>query len=160
MPMVMIPLAGGRPIVLEKAIIFFGRGAECDVVLTASRKVSRKHCCVAQIEDYHVVRDLGSMNGVRVNDQLVDTEQRLSAGDEVWVGDVGFRLQFVEAPQAGAANAKSKKPAPVVDPRYLSLDIPVVIPEEGAPFGGDAKRPRKGIPSDEIIEIGDDDIIE
>ena len=74
MPLVLVPLNGDRPVPLDKAIVFFGRGQECDVILTNSRKVSRRHCCVAQIDDHYIVRDLGSMNGVRINGKLVKQE--------------------------------------------------------------------------------------
>ena len=52
---------------------------ECDVVLTGSRKVSRKHCCIAQIDDHFVVRDLGSLNGLRLNGAQVEREALLQA---------------------------------------------------------------------------------
>ncbi len=39
----------------RQPIVFFGRAPECDVVLLDSRKVSRKHCCIAQIDDHFVI---------------------------------------------------------------------------------------------------------
>src|SRR5687767_12718179 len=98
MQMVLTPLGGGEPIVLDKAILLIGRQPDCDVVLTGSRKISRKHCCIAQIHDYFVVRDLGSMNGVRVNGVKIDREAKLRAGDEVTIGDVEFRIELADIP--------------------------------------------------------------
>lgn len=135
--MILVSLDDGAPIVLNKAVIFFGRSHECDVILTHSRKVSRKHCCVAQIDDSYVVRDLGSMNGVRVNDRKADPELPLNVGDELWVGDVGYRFQpnatngkAVQSP----VEIKDDPKARFVMPLYESMDHPVAIPEEGEDF--------------------------
>ena len=88
----LIPLDNGTPIKIDKTIILIGRHPDCDIVLTNSRKISRKHCCLAQIDNRLVIRDLGSMNGVWVNGQRVRRQNDLSIGDEVSVGDVSFRL--------------------------------------------------------------------
>ncbi len=88
---------GSAPVALDKAVVLFGRQSDCDVVLLNSRKVSRKHCCIAQINGEFVIRDLGSMNGIRVNGRQVEKESRLAIGDEVFVGDVGYRLAAVDA---------------------------------------------------------------
>ncbi len=164
MPMVLVPIAGGRPIPLDKAIIYFGRAPGCDVVLANSRKVSRKHCCVAQIDNYFVVRDLGSMNGLRVNDQQVQKESRLKIGDELWVGDVGYLLQAFSAEQAknlkSIQKSKQKQKPVMIDPKYLSMDIPVAIPDESREFLVEESMHQKSIPDDEIIELNDDDILD
>lgn len=193
MQMVLKPLNGGEQIVLDKAILLFGRQPDCDVVLTGSRKVSRKHCCVAQIHDYFVVRDLGSMNGVRVNGVRVDREAKLKAGDELTIGDVDFRLEMAEVakrqPRAGKSvwvgnpdDGVRRAPSHLV-----SRDIPIAIPESDADFVIDEddaeetlpvsrkpskaktkskpkaaskkSKPRHKSSDDEVIVLGDDDII-
>lgn len=176
MTMILIPVEDGEPILLDKAITFFGRHPDCDVVLINSRKVSRKHCCIAQIDNDYVVRDLGSMNGVRVNGDAIKKESRINAGDEVWVGDVGYRLGVATSEQVKAACSVAKSDAPDprvrrVSPDMLSKDVPVAIPEEGADFvveetrrnvqAPTAKKPKqpRHDESDEIIVLGDDDII-
>jgi FHA domain len=183
MPMHLVPLTGGPAIPIDKPILFFGRQPECDVVLLNSRKVSRKHCCIAQIDDHLVVRDLGSMNGVRVNDKPVTKECRIAVGDEVYIGDVGYRLEVRAAekkpplqPSKKGAGAISFKPAapkapvgkPVrrVDPKFLSQDLPVAIPDEELDFiveetqrkinPAKLKRPKE----EDAIELEDIDIIE
>lgn len=171
MPAILTPLDEGEPVSLDKAIVFFGRHPDCDVVLTQSRKVSRKHCCIAQVHDYFVVRDLGSMNGVRVNGKPAGKEARLKLGDEVWVGDVRYRLEIGKIEKKPAA----ERPDPGVrrvDPDLLSRDVPIAIPEEGQDFVVEETRPKlkkqspapgKQRPSkrdDEIIVLGDDDIID
>jgi pSer/pThr/pTyr-binding forkhead associated (FHA) protein len=86
------PKTGGPPIPLDKAVLFIGRHPDCDVRLTGSQKVSRRHCCIAQVNDRWVVRDLGSMNGVTINGQKIVREADLKKGDELQIGDVGFTI--------------------------------------------------------------------
>ena len=81
---------GGARVPLDKAVLFFGRHPECDVRLGTSPKVSRRHCCIAQVDDRWVIRDLGSLNGVSVNGKRVRREADLKPGDVLMVGDVEF----------------------------------------------------------------------
>ena len=178
----LIPLDGTNPIPVDKPILFFGRHPDCDVVLVNSRKVSRKHCCLAVIDNYLVIRDLGSMNGLRVNGQPVRKEARVNVGDEFHVGDVGFKVELanLDRRRAGggaaaggagtgdpsAAKAKPKVP-PKVDARFLSQDLPVAIPEELVEFAVEetqkrmqAPRAKKASDSDEVIELRDSDVVE
>ncbi len=90
MPAHLLSLTDGPSILIDKPILLFGRHEECDVQLN-SKKVSRRHCCVAQVNDYLVVRDLGSTNGVRVNGKRV-TEGRLVPGDELQVGNFKYQV--------------------------------------------------------------------
>ena len=89
MPAHLLSLTDGPSVLIDKPILLFGRHQECDVQLN-SKKVSRRHCVVAQVNKYLVVRDLGSTNGVRINGQRV-TEGKLLPGDELMVGN--FRYQ-------------------------------------------------------------------
>lgn len=86
------PLGKGRPVLLDKPILFVGRHPECDIVLLNSRKVSRKHCCLAQINNGYQVRDLGSTNGITINGKRVEKGAKIKIGDEVIFGDVEFQL--------------------------------------------------------------------
>ena len=156
----LVPRRSGQTIVLDKAIVVIGRNPDCDVVLIDSRKVSRVHCCVAQVDANYVIRDLGSMNGVRVNGSKV-REARIMIGDEISIGDADFVLETPE--RAGALRAdirhrevppraeRSRKRDPERRPREelprdprparphrlnpkqnlnLSQEFPVAIPEE------------------------------
>jgi predicted component of type VI protein secretion system len=118
MAVYLVPLAGGRSIVVDKAVVFVGRHPDCDVVITHSRKVSRKHCCVCQVNETFVVRDLGSMNGIRVNGKRVKKEARIGFGDELSIGDVPFKLQKTKpetpksaAPKGAVLGSKASRPA-------------------------------------------------
>jgi len=85
----LLSLADGPSILLDKPILLFGRHQECDVQLN-SKKVSRRHCVLAQVESYLVIRDLGSTNGVRINGKRV-VEGKIVPGDELVIGN--FRYQ-------------------------------------------------------------------
>lgn len=188
MLMHLVPMSNGPLIPLDKPIVFFGRAPECDVVLLDSRKVSRKHCCIAQIDDHFVIRDLGSMNGVRVNGKPVSREARINPGDEVHIGDIGFRMELrnpekrgdpKKKPSAPGAVKASVKAAPAkappvkapsipsrrVDPLMLSQDLPVAIPDEDEfgveePARRPSSKPKKRQADDEILELDDIEIIE
>ena len=147
----LVPLDPGSCLIpLEKAIVLIGRQADCDVSLTHSRKVSRKHCCVAQVNTSFVVRDLGSTNGVFVNGSRVRKEAGLSFGDELAIGDVRFRLQ-AEAPSSkvGAKKANdarqtyedpalAQQVARPLQAAPMNRDIPVALPEMGQDFAVEA----------------------
>jgi pSer/pThr/pTyr-binding forkhead associated (FHA) protein len=147
----LVPLDPGLCLIpLEKAIVLIGRQADCDVSLTHSRKVSRKHCCVAQVNTSFVVRDLGSTNGVFVNGSRVRKEAGLSLGDELAIGDVRFRLQ-AEAPSSKQSlkrpvdnkqtyedPALAQQLARPLATAPMSMDIPVALPEMGQDFAVEA----------------------
>lgn len=152
---ILVPLAGGAPIVLTKAVMFFGRGNECDIILTNSRKISRKHCCVAQINETYVVRDLGSMNGVRVNGQRAAPELPLEEGDELLIGDVGFRFQAGVQKTVVAPATTEKKG--LIDRKMMNSDIPIPIEDEDVEFQVEATGAHPMIQSDEIHLIAEDE---
>src|SRR5947209_5894580 len=110
MPAQLLALTDGPSILLDKPILLLGRHPECDIQLN-SRKVSRRHCCIAQVRDYLVVRDLGSTNGVRINGDRV-LEGKLRAGDELTVGNFKYQLCWdVPAASVAASVPAAKKPA-------------------------------------------------
>ena len=90
MPAHLLSLTDGPSILIDKPILLFGRHEECDIQLN-SKKVSRRHCCVAQVHDYLVVRDLGSTNGVRINGARV-VERKLTPGDELQIGNFKYQV--------------------------------------------------------------------
>jgi pSer/pThr/pTyr-binding forkhead associated (FHA) protein len=109
MPFHLLSLTDGPSVLVDKPILLFGRHEECDVQLN-SKKVSRRHCVLAQVHDYLVVRDLGSTNGVRINGQRV-AEGKLRAGDELQVGN--FKYQVCSDP---LGRSKEQPPADAYRP--------------------------------------------
>lgn len=94
-------LGEGPSILVDKPILLFGRHEECDVQLN-SKKISRRHCCLAIVNDYLVIRDLGSTNGVKINGKRVQ-EGKLHAGDELQIGSFKYQI---------AGEIRPLKPAP------------------------------------------------
>jgi predicted component of type VI protein secretion system len=100
MPAQLLALDNGPSILLDKPILLLGRHPECDIQID-SRKISRRHCCIAQVSDYLVVRDLGSTNGIRINGIRV-VEGRLTAGDELTIGNARYKVTWDAVPVPAA----------------------------------------------------------
>ena len=111
-----------------------GRGETCDLQLR-SEEISREHAEIIRLWDGVVVSDLGSKNGVRVNDVVVSGRRRLRDGDLIQIGPATLRLsdpadrylrdfeayapqvpptedEAVPAPAAATAAPASAAPAP------------------------------------------------
>jgi predicted component of type VI protein secretion system len=139
MPAQLLALTDGPSILLDKPILLLGRHGECDVQLN-SRKVSRRHCCVAQVHDYLVVRDLGSTNGVRINGHRV-AEGKLRAGDELTIGNFRYQV-YLEAPSSSVHSGTTpppkpgeKRSAPADEARLEEADEPVPLDDATAAPG-------------------------
>ena len=91
MPAQLIALTDGPNILLDKPILLLGRHPECDVQIE-SRKISRRHCCIALVNDHLIVRDLGSTNGIRINGIRVQ-EGSLRANDELTIGNSRYKVR-------------------------------------------------------------------
>jgi hypothetical protein len=110
MPPQLVAFPEGFRIAIDKPIMLFGRDAECDIRFD-SRKISRRHCCLAHVGDQLIVRDLGSTNGIRVNGVRV-LEGYLRSGDELTVGSHRYQVVWdAAAAQAQEAPAASSVPA-------------------------------------------------
>lgn len=86
----LVALDEGPDIMLDRAMVVVGRHPACDTRLDSLR-VSRRHCCMIQENGEVVVRDLGSTNGIRINDQRVEMG-RLKPGDILSIAHIRFRL--------------------------------------------------------------------
>jgi predicted component of type VI protein secretion system len=129
MPAQLLALSDGPSILLDKPILLLGRHPECDIQLN-SRKVSRRHCCVAQVHDYLVVRDLGSTNGVRINGERV-VEGKLRSGDELTVGNFRYRVAWDGSDAQPPPNVEPPKHAtlPLADKDLENAEEPVELDE-------------------------------
>jgi pSer/pThr/pTyr-binding forkhead associated (FHA) protein len=120
----------GPSIVLDKPILVVGRHPDCDVMID-SKKVSRRHCCLAMVNGTLVVRDLGSTNGVRINGQRVD-EGRVKIGDEVTIANISYKLQRGDASEPGKLDsvaAPEAAPKAMPSPDDDDDDI-LIMPED------------------------------
>ncbi len=85
----------GRRFALNRPSMVIGRSVESDIVLPFPQ-VSRRHARVFSEGDQFVVEDLGSANGVTVN-QVPVRRKVLQHGDEISLG--AFRLLFFNSRQ-------------------------------------------------------------
>jgi hypothetical protein len=145
MPAHLVALTDGRVIQVDKGILVVGRHAECDVQIL-SPKISRLHCCLAQVGEFLVVRDLNSTNGIRINGVRM-IEGRLGVGDELAIGTHRYQvrgdgLAVGGAPPRAAADkppGKPKRKGATVN-ELESCDEPVPLQEPDAPFRKKAKK--------------------
>lgn len=84
----------GESFVLMGNRIVIGRGEKADIKINDA-KASREHCEVTKVGMNWVATDLGSQNGILVNDKKV-TQQQLNEGDKLIVGQTVFKFAKVE----------------------------------------------------------------
>lgn len=84
----------GESYVLMGNRIVIGRGEKTDIKINDA-KASREHCEITKVGDKWVATDLGSQNGVLVNDKKI-TQQSLGEGDKLIVGQTVFKFAKVE----------------------------------------------------------------
>ncbi len=157
MPAQLVALNEGPSIWLDKPILLVGRHPECDIQID-SRKISRRHCCIAQVSDYLVVRDLGSTNGIRINGVRV-TEGRLKPGDELTIGNHRYRVHWDSIAPPGAANRQIKDTLrahnqPVDDALLEECDDPIPLAEPFSPVpAAPPKKPEESIILPDKLEL-------
>ena len=78
-------LTDGRRVLVPPSGAVLGRSRECDIVLDDAG-VSRRHAQISPTEDGWVLSDLGSTNGVRVNDRALRGTHELRLGDRIEMG--------------------------------------------------------------------------
>jgi predicted component of type VI protein secretion system len=162
MPAQLLALDGGPSILLDKPILLLGRHPECDIQIE-SRKISRRHCCIAHVNDYLVVRDLGSTNGIRINGDRVN-EGRLDEGDELTLGSHRYRVTWRDVPEPPPRPAPAlatqpspqRPPDPGEDDMLEECEDPVPLAEPGGPRpapprAADPPPPERPKPSSRIL---------
>lgn len=145
---VLVALTDGPDLILDKPILMVGRHQECDIQIE-SRKVSRRHCCFALVNDALHVRDLESTNGVRVNGARVQ-ESQLQPGDEVTLGNLRYRVTWEDMPHSPVVSRHHSEPAlpgsamdpPGEDDVLESCDLPIPLAESSR-FGDAVPLARK-----------------
>jgi DNA-binding winged helix-turn-helix (wHTH) protein len=99
----LVPLADGENLL--------GRALD-GVIAVPSSKASRRHARIVVSPGNAVIEDLGSRNGTRVNDALIDRPVTLTHGDRIRVGPAV--LVFCVA---GVSGSTSEETGPVLDSR-------------------------------------------
>lgn len=93
MPLLLKPLGWqGKALVMADEPISIGRHPENTIRITDDR-ASRHHCVISP-DGYgrHLLKDLGSRNGTKVNDQRLTEEVFLEAGDVVKIGGLEWEV--------------------------------------------------------------------
>ncbi|MCA9083774.1 MAG: FHA domain-containing protein [Planctomycetaceae bacterium] len=145
---VLQPVNDGKLIIIDRAVVLVGRSSDCDAIISASQKISRRHCCLVQVDDQYYVRDLGSMNGVWLNGERVIRECRMSSGDRLSIGDVEFLFHpnvKIESKKNAAAAQANVAPDPSDEPTLA----PQAKPSPPRP------RRRNTGSMDDVIPLGD-----
>jgi predicted component of type VI protein secretion system len=91
MPARLRALAEGPDILLGRSLLLVGRHPDCDVRLPSIR-ISRRHCCLIEVDGVVIVRDLGSSKETLINGRQVE-EGRLRPGDELSIANLRYRLE-------------------------------------------------------------------
>lgn len=125
---------------LGEMITRIGRAAENEIALDDG-SISTFHAEIHPDGERHVLKDLGSTNGVRVNGERV-TEARLADGDLLRFGNLRARYLGVAAP-AGKTGA----PAPPPTAQQPAAKVPA----EAKPLGFGPKKATRS--PDKIIAI-------
>jgi predicted component of type VI protein secretion system len=156
MPPQLVALTEGPSILLDKPILLIGRHQECDIQIP-SRKISRRHCCIAQVNDHLVVRDLCSTNGIRINGVRVN-EGNLNAGDELTIGNFKYEVRLndkgepvAEAPRGEARpgirqDLAGHSPFESMDQPIALKDLSALIPEGIVPLAPGINPPPENAP--------------
>lgn len=149
----LLSLSDGPSLLLDKPVLLVGRQEECDIQLN-SRKVSRKHCVIAQVGESLIIRDLGSTNGVRINGVRVENGM-LRTGDELAIGNFRYKVHVDQhrevrpAPKSPVATVSGspREHAMSEDDLLEAADEPVPLPEP-IPNHGSNNRPPNQRPAD------------
>ena len=124
MPLLLVALDGGPDILAGREPIIVGRHPHCDVRLRSIR-VSRRHCCLTEVDGEVAVRDLGSTNGTLINGRRVEAG-RMRPGDELSIAHLRYRLEQGQADRASTADSRP------------GLRLDTASPSGMSPFDGSA----------------------
>lgn len=83
----------GKQFIIYRSPTIIGASPKCDITLARDKGVAPQHLSVSQLGARHVLADLGSPTGTRVNGQPV-TSRTLRSGDRIMVGQT--TMQYAE----------------------------------------------------------------
>jgi serine phosphatase RsbU (regulator of sigma subunit) len=100
------PLRGDR--------VVLGRARDCDLILP-DVLLSRRHAELVRVEGGWLLRDLGSLNGTRLNGARLEKDVRLQDGDVVEVADWALAYRDAELPSDPNASVADARLRDVTD---------------------------------------------
>lgn len=89
----LVPIGGGDPIPLIRPTLTVGRRQSCDICL-AFPNVSALHCELAFKDGHWSIRDLGSTNGLKVNNSRVQ-KKVLHPKDVITIAKRKYTIEYV-----------------------------------------------------------------
>jgi pSer/pThr/pTyr-binding forkhead associated (FHA) protein len=104
---------------LARNVTVIGRRDDCDLRIPLPT-VSRRHCVLSLNKDSMQLRDLGSRSGTFVNDQQVDGQTTVKAGDYLRIGPLTFVCQIDGKPEKIVPPKKAAPPAAKAKPKSKS----------------------------------------
>jgi pSer/pThr/pTyr-binding forkhead associated (FHA) protein len=114
----------GESYVLNNQRIIIGRGDKADIRLNDT-KASREHAELTKVGSQWIATDLGSQNGIMVNDKKV-TQMQLNEGDKLIVGQTVFKFAKVEV-SGKANNLKNQNNEEEVKSSGKKTLIPIIL---------------------------------
>ena len=88
----LVPVGGGDTIPLIRDVLTIGRRESCDICIRLPA-VSGIHCELSNKDGYWYIRDLGSTNGIKVNDVRVQ-QKLLHPGDKITIAKRHWVLEY------------------------------------------------------------------
>ncbi len=106
----LLPVDGGPPVTLRRAVTVVGRSQRlCDLPLD-NKSVSKMHCILVKTDGLVYMRDLGSTNGTRVNGQRV-LRGALLPGDQISFSGSAFKVHLAPDPEEASDDSVAEQPA-------------------------------------------------
>jgi pSer/pThr/pTyr-binding forkhead associated (FHA) protein len=125
-------LDGGQSFDLVKDLTLVGRDEICDIRID-HKSISKLHCVLVKTDGLILIRDLGSTNGTRVNNQRV-RRAALLPNDTLAIANLKYSVKFgkaLEEADSPAAAPPPARPEPEVPLRVNAL--PDVYPDSKTP---------------------------
>jgi hypothetical protein len=85
-------ISGRPPMPISSSTIVIGRAPDCDVSFDDAN-ISRRHAEIRVVMGSHVISDLGSTNGTKVNGVPITLERTLRDGDIIALGSNTIRFE-------------------------------------------------------------------
>src|SRR5690606_17200162 len=115
----------GESYVLTGNRIIIGRSEKADIRINDA-KASREHAEITKAGDTWFATDLGSQNGVVVNEKKI-TQQSLAEGDKLIVGQTVFKFARVEVAAKAKANKEDAEEEKGTNKSFLPFLILIII---------------------------------
>ena len=107
---VLLGSSAGKEIPVPVSRFLIGRGDDCHM-RPKSDAISRNHCAILISGDSVILRDLNSRNGTFVNDERIQGDRELKAGDKIRIGKLEFEAVIKQAKPDEKKAVKKEAPA-------------------------------------------------